>query len=369
MRVAIRADGGAELGLGHLTRCGALAEALSRNDIQVQFITFHCSTAFSNQLESKGVSVKLLEECRASKNYHYELSINDEHTLNETDSYIFNWKTDAYNTMQVIGGKEVDWLIIDHYSIDKKWENQLRLLCNKIMIIDDIPNRSHSCDLLIDPTYGRSASDYSKLVPDRATVLAGSRYALLRDAFAQRRAHVLQERIKREGRLERVLILFGSMDPNNYSGKVLAELSETAPHLSIDIVLSSESPRLNMLMQQIEQYGDNVSLHLDIDQDMIIKLMSNADLSIGASGSTAWERCCLGLPSILWVMAENQSLIGQQLSKVGAAILMSSDSSELGDTLSLLLSRPDILLQMSRNAAEIVDGVGADRIVSKILEN
>lgn len=214
-----------------------------------------------------------------------------------------DWFTDAQQTQKELLQFNVDWLIADHYAIDNRWESLLRLCCKRIMVIDDLADRRHDCDLLLDQNLGRVADAYRRLIPHHAYRLIGPKYSLLRPEFAQWREKSLMRR--KSPQLKRLLITMGGIDENNMTGHVMDCLKKCyLPQvLQITIVMGSKSPWLLQVQEQANCLPCQTEVLVNVSK--MVQLMSFSDLPIGASGSTAWERCCLGLPSYIYITAQS----------------------------------------------------------------
>lgn len=206
---------------------------------------------------------------------------------------------------------EADLLVIDNYDLDETYEKHFRGKINKILVIDDLANRKHDCDILLDQTYGRNPDDYKPLVPIHCKILAGSDYVLLRKEFIEMRPKALEKR-RNTKKVERILISMGGSDPKNYTLKALELLKETGFKGDIDIVLGFHSPNLPIVEHYIADLSNVITIHTNANMPQLIY---DADLAIGAAGSSVWERCCLGIPQILVQTADNQACILQKFQK------------------------------------------------------
>ena len=262
-----------------------------------------------------------------------------------------------------------DLVVIDHYALDVDYESLWRARAGKILVLDDLANRAHDCDILVDQTFGRSPDDYKGLVLPGCALLCGSDYALLRPQFFARRAESLQRRT--EGHIGRLLVNLGGSDPNRLTLTVLDSLKDISRPLTIDIVVgASMMPHLhNEIVHRARAMLQHETTVYAGVEDMAA-LMAKADLAIGAGGTTSWERCTLGLPSLLIEVADNQHLIVQNLHKAGAATPLGLHTEVTPEIIknSLLyhLERPSVVLQMGQAAAAICDGLGTARVVETI---
>ncbi len=244
-----------------------------------------------------------------------------------------------------------DLLIVDNYELDQKYEKHFRSCAKKIMVIDDLANKKHDCDILLDQTYGRDANDYKTLVPEYCKVLAGSDYVLLRKEFIQLRSKALEKRHKTT-EIKRILVSMGGSDPENYTLKVLEMIKQSGFSGAIDIVLGFASQNAEVIKNYINDLSNECSIYVNADMP---KLMYEADLAIGAAGSSVWERCCLGLPQYLIQTADNQSLIINMLSY--------PDFKKFYDNCSVNYQKQNELILRA------IDGLGTLRLVNYLAGN
>jgi UDP-2,4-diacetamido-2,4,6-trideoxy-beta-L-altropyranose hydrolase len=195
----------------------------------------------------------------------------------------------------------------------------VRPLVKKIMVIDDLANRKHSCDLLLDQNYNKNGSRYNGLVPENCIQLLGPEYALLRPQFREARENLKREKNK----VKRVLVFMGGADPTNATGKVLKAIKMlNRPDIITDVVIGIANPHRERIRRLASQMP-NVVCHINVDN--MAELTASADLYIGAGGITTWERCCLGVPSIVIVIAENQRSATESLAEDGVVMNLGWD--------------------------------------------
>ena len=245
-----------------------------------------------------------------------------------------------------------DLLVIDNYELDHTYESQFRSYAKKIMVIDDLANRNHDCDILLDQTYGRDANDYKDLVPQHCKILAGSDYVLLRKEFIKLRPIALEKR-RNTTEAKRILVSMGGSDPKNYTLKALEIIKESGFRGEIDIVLGFKPSNLEAVKSCIDTLPNNCTIHLDAD---MAKLMYEADLAIGAAGSSVWERCCLGLPQVLMVTADNQEVIFRNLVNLGICYSV--------EHLTQVLKKNFIIL--NENSVLICEGSGIKHVMQLV---
>lgn len=361
MRVAFRTDASLQIGTGHVMRCLTLAKALAAGGAECEFM---CREHPGNLLEfirGQGFPahpLPLLTE--AGRNGSAPETAHG-HWLGASQSQ------DAAACRPILAERVPDWLITDHYALDSSWERALAPHYRKLLVIDDLADRTHACDALLDQTLGRAMEDYTPLVPGGCQLLCGSPYALLRPEFAALRPYSLQRRAGAP--LGELLINMGGVDKDNLTGQVLAALPtcRLPKECRITVVMGSTAPWLEQVRQQaLELPWPNRVL---AGVGNMAQLMADSDLAIGAAGTTAWERCCLGLPTLMLVLADNQLKVAQSLAATGAAALIPREemAPQLAAWVSKLLTTAGALEAMSQAAQQVVDGGGAQRIV-RLLE-
>jgi UDP-2,4-diacetamido-2,4,6-trideoxy-beta-L-altropyranose hydrolase len=258
----------------------------------------------------------------------------------------------------------VNAIIVDDYSVDIETERAMRALTRCIGVIDDFRTRAHDCDVLLNQTFGIAAADCVSVLPAAAKVLAGSRYALLRREFAEARAAALTRRRKTtSGR--RVVISMGLTDPGGLSWPIAAAIAERMPDCKIDVILGTES-RNRPSTRELARRWPAIAVH--VDPQPISRLLAEADIAIGAAGSSTWERCCLGLPSVMVVMADNQQQIATNVASAGAAVVTESrNAADLAAMAAQLLADEPWRRAMGEAAAVICDGLGAARVANVLM--
>lgn len=300
--VVFRVDSSAQIGSGHLMRCLTLAGQLKKEkQTEIFFISRDLEGNLNHLIENQG----------------YHLLVLPRVLLNEELEGYDKWLTvtqafDASQTEQLLQGLSVDYLILDSYAFDETWENILRPCVKKIMVIDDLANRKHNCDILLDQNYYCDmTSRYTGLVPKHCQMLLGPQHALLREEFYEARKKMR----KRDGHIKNILVFFGSSDLTNETLKTLRALEALQrTDIQINVVVGAS----NNHKESIEVYcqnHDHIQYFCQVSH--MAELMNEADLAIGAGGTTTWERCFLGLPAILIAIADNQVKICEDCSKRG----------------------------------------------------
>lgn len=359
MQVAFRCDASLQIGSGHVMRCLTLAEALRLRGHTCRFICRDLPGQMAERIESSGFAVTLLPAPDggfvpgAKAPFHAQWAA-------------VPWQTDATQTRAALAA-DCDWLVLDHYAFDAQWEKAVRPAAARIMVIDDLGDRSHMADLLLDQNLGRQAADYDGLLPDTAERLIGPRFALLRPEFEAARAQSLARRRACGFALRHLMIFLGGMDLPDVTGRALAALAADLPPSvrQITVVMGPSAPCLGSVQEQAKAMPIPTRVLVGV-ADMAA-LMAEADLAIGAAGGTAWERCVQGLPSLIVVLAHNQQEGAEALAKAGAAMLAGAAADaalgkSLCDAVARLSRDPIAMEAMSAYAAKVADGLGAARV-------
>ena len=354
-----RVDSSGKIGSGHLMRCLTLAKALRDVGALCSFICRALKGNLNHLVVSEGFSLNVLAQSGAGAKVTYK---NEPYhsSWREVD-----WEVDAAETLSVLSGLKPQWLVVDHYGLWYDWQVAVGSGC-KIMVIDDLADRKHHCDLLLDQNLGSDTLGYKSLIPRVCKTLFGPDYALLRPEFKEYREASLVRRV--DHGMENILINFGGGDPDNHIVRVLqALLSIDLPsNVTISIIFGGLSAINEEHKQLISQFPNTITSYGMVSN--MAEILSVSDLVIGAAGSSSWERCCLGVPSIIFPVALNQSGIAEQLSKCGAAIVLTNQdlsNGNLGLLVNQMLQSQD-LAKMSKIAATVCDGNGLDKIIDII---
>lgn len=362
MNIAFRVDATNEMGIGHFMRCLTLANALnSEGGVYIRFICRYLPQHLHQMAKEAMHDVYLLKKVDEA-----ELQSD----LNHADWLGVNQLFDAKEVCAVLLDKQWQWLIVDHYGIGYAWHDELAQTLVKIMVIDDLADRFHHCDFLLDQTLGRKAQDYRGLVPDQCDLLLGSDYSLLRPEFIEYRSLSLRRRERPF--LKHLLVTMGGTDSLNATGLILNELaqSDLPNDLKIIVVMGSNAQFLEDVKMQVESIRFDAKVNIDVSN--MAYLMATSDLVVGAAGTTSWERCCLGVPSVMVVLAENQLNVAKALSTANAALLIESVDQipgNLGGIVEDLFMSPDKLEEMSLAARCITNGSGADKVAEYLKVN
>lgn len=331
--VLFRVDASVDVGSGHLMRCLTLAERLSLDGYEVAFVSLDLPGAMFELLDSKKIRAEKISKMpNPSQELDALMTIKAAHKLFPDG---------------------MDWLVVDHYSLDAKWEKAMRPYTYNLFVIDDLANRMHECDLLLDQNYYFDLeSRYNGLVPDSCIKLLGPSFVLLRDEFISQKRTIREK----DGFIKRILVFFGGSDSSNQTQRVLdALMLLQLNEIEVDVVVGMSNPHKDSIKVHCDQ-SSGLNFYCQVFN--MAELISKADLAIGAGGGAMWERCYLGLPTITVVFAKNQERTTEDVSKTGAIKYLGwSDKIDVADyaeSIRYFISHPEYVKQMSNLALSIV---------------
>ena len=365
-RILIRCDASLAIGSGHVMRCRTLARELQRRGASITFLCRRQAGDLIALLEQESqvlalpeLPLALCEGLAGRELYGAWLGCSQNHDAD-----------DCLTALASAGVRSADWLVVDHYGLDASWEAQLldALVGDKgtpkLLAIDDLADRPHQADLLLDQNFFGAVTDqrYQGLVPRHCRQLLGPHYALLGPEYAQ-----LHPLVPVRTELRRVLVFFGGVDPDNLTGRTLEVLLDPAlAHLAVDVVLGRQSPHRQTVADLVAQ-RPFTTLHGPLPS--LAGLIARADLAIGAGGATTWERACLGLASVVTPIAANQQEVAKALERQGLVMVVPCQSfaGSLLKSLELAIADPGWLLNSSIQSVKHVDGSGVKIIVDHII--
>lgn len=351
--VAFRADASRQIGSGHIVRCLTLARALRDQHIETLFICREHPCNLADWVAAEGFQVARLPVDEVVS----QLMPMHRHWLGASPD------VDADRTCSILDqhGFDATWLVVDHYALDTAWERRVRQHAERLMVIDDLADRAHDCDVLLDQNLvANYQTRYDSLVGAETRKLLGPRYALLHPDYASLHKVVHY----RNGPPRRILVYFGASDVMNLTGLTLSAFVALGRNdVLMDLVIGTSNTLQDALTDQARGHP-NISIHKQLPS--LAFLMAQADLAIGAGGTTSWERLCLKLPSIVVTVAENQRAIAEELHRRGL-ILWLGDASEIDrqqmqSAISAMLERKR---QPELNDTEPlpIDGCGVGRVI------
>lgn len=355
--ISIRVDAGGEIGAGHFMRCLTLADALRPHGIRSRFISRRMPGSFGSMVRQRDHELDLLETDISAKKSD---DLPHSHWLRTSQFY------DAEQVLGILSDRPTKWLLVDHYALDARWESSVRANVDSIFVIDDIANRPHDCDMLLDQNlHDAMETRYAGLVPAQCRLLLGPKYALLRNDFSKLRDTVGI----RQGPVQKILILMGGTDPSNQTAKAVRALRAVRGYsFDVDVIVGAEHPAL----EDVRGLCNAVGFRCHVQIDGVAALMGRADLALGACGSASWERCCLGLPAICISIASNQTSIASALAARGAILNLGNadDVTEehLTQATQRLVDHVDRLAALSNASFALVDGKGAERVCQALMD-
>lgn len=306
LQFVIRVDASSSIGTGHVMRCLTLAGVLQEKGSEVTFICREHNDHLCDLIEMRGFVVHRLSKPKF---------ITDLGTYPPHAEWLgVSWTDDGDQTSAFLKklDRKPDWLIVDHYALDYRWEQYIRPYVGKIFVIDDLADRVHDCDLLLDQNLVSDMnSRYAEKIPSLCRQIIGPKYALLRPVYAD-----LHQRVPpRDGPVRRILIFFGETDSVNLTFlTVSAFMNLNHQDIEVDLIISMRNPHISQILKLVDGHS-NIHIHYDLPS--LALLMVKADLAIGAAGTTSWERLCLGLPSVVITLADNQRPIAEGLNRNG----------------------------------------------------
>ena len=356
MNVVFRVDASSEIGTGHVMRCLTLAKRLRKDEVVCTFICREHDGHYIEHIRNQHFKVLSLPQ---------KVNKLNKGKLQYASWLVCDQQTDANETREAIQGINTEWLIVDHYGIDKEWEESLRDVCKRIMVIDDLADRTHYCDLLLDQNLiCDTKTPYINLVPDYCKQLLGPAYALLRQEFITNRAFVQQVKS-----VSRIFVFFGGVDNANLTKLFLDSIaSEELKHLTAEVVVGMNNNHVDSI-EKASATNNNVTLHRGIDN--IAEVMIKADVAIGTCGSSTWERMCMGLASLTVVGGENEQHIADELASLDLIEIIGSVPEItvplLKNKIMEYISNIDRIQTQQCKILKVVDGLGVERVVEQIL--
>jgi len=361
LKVAFRVDAGTAMGGGHLSRCLTIANELIKHSVtQCYFLLKSHEGNFAPMIKKNGFEVHILP-------LEYTPDYNFGDYSQWVGGSVVNDANGSLLYMKEKGFKDKDWLIVDHYGLDSVFEKLISKSGFNVGVIDDLANRTHNCKFLIDQTCGRQKIEYIGLVNRDAIIMAGQSYCMLRPEFLTARVKAVKKR-SHFASIKNILLNFGSTDPTNITSKIIDVLSHIDFKFEVDIVVvvGSNTPYLTLIRKLIADYSGNISLIVDANN--MSELIYHADLAIGAAGATSWERCALGLPTIIIKTADNQSTVVSRIIGFGVAILHDINvPDQTNELLNHFKYIHDNYAEMSAKCSSLVHADGVNKVVEEML--
>jgi UDP-2,4-diacetamido-2,4,6-trideoxy-beta-L-altropyranose hydrolase len=331
MKIAFRVDASAQIGTGHFMRCLTLAIRLVEKGAKVRFVSHDLPEHFQSMLEARNC-----------------------------EFYPLDSEGDIVDTLASLRPISWDLIVVDHYKLDRRWESAMRSIANRVLVIDDVANRVHDCDFLLDQNYYADAqSRYLGITPPNCNLLLGPKYALLGREYLSLRPSAKI----RCAPAKSVLVFFGGSDMINFTKRAITALAPHARNLKkVNVVIGLQHPNINDITRQCDDQG----FECHIQTSRMAELIVDADLAIGAGGANTWERCSLGLPSLVVAVADNQIRAAQDIAMLEITKFLGASEDITHDRLSReieLAMNSEWLEIASRKGMDLVDANGSARIV------
>lgn len=334
-KVLFRVDASVSIGTGHVVRCLALADELARRNLDPSFASRRASDR-NDQIEDGGFPVMHLEGPDSNE-----------------------WATINMQISRDARRRPLHALVLDHYGLGAEWLEGAQQVTARRVVVDDLANRILPCEILVNPGIGVERADYENLVPRTARLLLGPRFVLLRPSFRAAR----DTRRRAMAAVGTVLVTMGGSDPLNVTSTAIRAVQAALPAARIEVVLGA-------LYRGDPVGGSGIRVHRAIGDAAMAQLMTTADLAIGAGGTTSWERCALGLPSIILRLARNQDAVASRLDAAGVALdggpAEEVDVDKLSGLIRRLTGNKRARQRMSDRALDLIDGRGVERVAHHV---
>ncbi len=333
----IRADASSRIGTGHVMRCLALAAEWQSRGGSVTFLSRCESAKLRQRIEASGVEY---------------IPLNEPHPSH----------ADMETTLRLLEGGSRRWVVLDGYHLDTAYQRAIRGSGHRLLVVDDIAHLpEYHADIVLNQNITAPDLDYN-CNPDALTLL-GAKYALLRPEFAVWRGW--EREIPEQAR--NILVTLGGGDPDNVTLKAVQALREVGDGcLNALVLVGYSNPNLELI--ESAAHCAKTGIRVVTAATDMPRLMAWADMAISAAGSTSWELCFMGLPSLMLVVADNQREIAAKLHESQAAVNLgwAADASIEHIAGAVKQMRDDSALRdmLSQNARRLVDGMGAERVVS-----
>ncbi|MGI9280330.1 MAG: UDP-2,4-diacetamido-2,4,6-trideoxy-beta-L-altropyranose hydrolase [Endozoicomonas sp.] len=303
MKAVFRVDAASHIGSGHVMRCLTLAQSMRNQGFEILFICRLFQGHMLDKVRSSGFTALSLPS-----NSKDHFACNDQDQPPYKNWLGIDWQSDADETLSLIGS-ECDWLIVDHYALDSRWEQKLRAKARFILTIDDLADRSHNCDLLLDQNVAISGkSDYRELTPESTQRFLGTEYCLLRPEFHFNYSRPSSDKFS-------LLVFMGGADSKGLSLKILDTL-KTAGHLNLTVLLQPTHPDYASIAHICSQSGHTC---LPETHNMA-ELIAQHHAAIIACGFISYETAALNVPSLLLPHSDIQNQVADRLVELGTGV-------------------------------------------------
>ncbi|TPG73670.1 UDP-2,4-diacetamido-2,4,6-trideoxy-beta-L-altropyranose hydrolase [Pseudomonas arsenicoxydans] len=348
MRVLIRSDASPTIGSGHIARLLPLARTLRK---QGSYVAFACRLLPGHRLDA--LAGEGFETFALPDRYP------DEDPQQAIESML-PWQADIDALAQALEGRPAfDWIIVDHYGLDHHWQTAARRWAPRIAVVDDLATRTYDADLLLNQNLSGTPEVYASLLPPDCQTLLGPRFAMLRDEF-----NCAAVEIKPQAK--RVLVNFGGFDAAMQTHHAMLAMADLRD-LDVDFVAGADNPAWEQ-MQVLAADRPNWRLHSFVSD--FYRLMTEADLFVGAGGGTSWERAALGLPTICIAVSNNQQANGVVMATAGAHVYLGPREQvsveQLRQAVSFVADNQGLRQSLAEHSRRLVDGRGAQRVAAAL---
>lgn len=362
LRVAFRVDASQAMGTGHVRRCQSLAQALHKFAAHTHFICRRHDD-LSSHLMIKHEGTHWLADSADSN-----LDVDATTTTPHSSWGLVSWQVDADQTIDALTKIQADWLVVDHYAWDARWHKRVANAAKiRILVIDDLADRSLAANMLLDQNLDQNhATKYRGCIDltsnvNRVRLMAGPQYALLSEQYGQAPRYEFSNVVNRIG------IFMGGTDPDDLSSQVLMACRELANFKGeVTLVSSLRNPYFERHIALAAKWPRTRVVY---DLPDLSHFFASHDLQIGTGGGAAWERCCIGAPTLAVVAAVNQLAVLPQLAALGAVQLIDLTQTEyslkaFGQAIVDLVAKPEARLLLSQKSSRLVDGQGSSRVAA-----
>ncbi len=355
MHILFRADGGQIRGSGHIVRCLTLADRLAREGHLITFI-------------SRADAGSLLDAFKFRNYRLLTLPAPPQPPVQTEEIWTAQEQQDDWaSCSKLLNGQTFDWIIVDHYALDSAWEKLARQSTIHLAVIDDLANRSHNCNLLIDQNeYLGKELRYTHLLSAGNCILPGAAYALLRQEFSEARLKISAPRPQ----VKTALIMMGSADFQGQTLRLLKILRPMAKKYAfhVHLVIGQNNSQLKEIRSET---ADDPSFSIHSNHQRISELLLQTDLAFGAGGTATWEFCSLGIPLLLISFAQNQIALARDAAACGIADYL-GHYNEISDTdisarVEGFIHSYELRQALHARSIGIVKADGADRVYKAIL--
>lgn len=356
MDFVFRVDGGRQIGYGHVYRCLVLADTLAKMGHESTFVTRSHDGQLAQTIRERGHDAVLVPVREVA-------GTNPASWLGDDP------ECDAAVTSEIATERRTSTVVADHYAVDLPWTRAVRRAGHRLVAIDDLADRELECDALVNQNLRAERLPYRALVGAETRLLLGATYALLAPEFAKARA-LRARALKSPRRGERLVVALGGSDPTNATNSVLESLAPLRSRsVRIDVVIGQGHPNPETVRAHASVFASG-HVHVQAPPRMVAELLAHADVAIGAGGSSALERLCVGVPSIIVEVAANQRSTVEALAEAGLAIpyrLGTDPQDHLPDLVTRLLDDDGHRGDMQRRGQQLVDGQGAQRVATAVI--